>query len=77
MVETSSAERRLSPNPDDESFRTLVESHQRAIRVHCYTTWDTAVQRDVFLERGYAFERMLADLGEIQPQRTLSMEKVF
>src|SRR5437660_12882317 len=36
MVETSSAEPRLSPNPDDESFRTLVESHQRGIRVHCY-----------------------------------------
>jgi hypothetical protein len=48
-----------------------------AIRVHCYTTWDTAVQRDVFLERGYTFERMIADLGEFSPERTLTMEKVF
>jgi hypothetical protein len=48
-----------------------------SVRVHVYTTWDTAVQRDVFLERGYTFERMLADVVEIPPHRTLVMEKVF
>ena len=31
--------------------------------VHCYTTWDTAGQLEVFLERGYTFERLLADIG--------------
>src|SRR5260370_24336852 len=25
-----------SPAPDDDAFRQLVESHQRALRVHCY-----------------------------------------
>jgi len=32
----------------------------------------------VFLERGYTFERLLADIGEgLDIQRTLAMEKVF
>jgi len=30
------AETRSSPTPDDDDFRRLVESHQRAVRVHCY-----------------------------------------
>ena len=25
-----------SARPDDEAFRQLVESHERAVRVHCY-----------------------------------------
>jgi heme-degrading monooxygenase HmoA len=46
--------------------------------VHCYTIWDTAAQLEVFLERGYTFERMLADVGPgLEAQRTLVMEKVF
>jgi hypothetical protein len=46
--------------------------------VHCYTTWDTPHQLEVFLERGYTFERMLADVvSELGPERTLVMEKVF
>jgi hypothetical protein len=48
-----------------------------AVRVHCYTTWDTPEQLDVFLERGYTFERMLADLGEVPVERSLVMEKLF
>jgi len=46
--------------------------------VHCYTTWDTPAQLEVFLERGYTFERMLADIGPgLEAERTVVMEKVF
>jgi len=47
------------------------------VRVHCYTTWDTPEQLEVFLERGYTFERMLVDVAEIIPERTYVMEKIF
>ena len=47
------------------------------VRVHCYTTWDTAEQLEVFLERGYTFERMLADVAELSAERTYVMEKIF
>jgi hypothetical protein len=45
--------------------------------VHCYTTWDTAVQLEAFLERGYTFERLLADLDLGDVKQSLVMEKVF
>ena len=48
-----------------------------AVRIHCYTTWDTPEQLEAFLERGYTFERMLADVAGSRPERTLVMEKVF
>jgi hypothetical protein len=48
-----------------------------AIRLHCYTTWDTPEQLEVFLERGYTFERLLGDLGLQAAERSLVMEKVF
>ena len=47
------------------------------MRVHCYTTWDTVEQLEVFLERGYTFERLLADVGMPAAQRSLVMEKLF
>jgi quinol monooxygenase YgiN len=48
------------------------------VRVHCYTTWDTRAQLEAFVERGYTFERMLADVGgDIRLERSLVMEKVF
>ena len=47
------------------------------VRVHCYTTWDTPEQLDVFLERGYTFERMLVDVAEVIADRTYVMEKIF
>ena len=46
-------------------------------RVHCYTIWDTAEQVEAFLERGYTFERMLADVADITGEPTRVMEKVF
>jgi hypothetical protein len=49
-----------------------------AVRVHCYTTWDTLEQLEVFLDRGYTFERLLADIGEnTRLERSMVMEKVF
>jgi hypothetical protein len=49
-----------------------------AVRVHCYTIWDTPQQLEAFLERGYTFERMLADVSpDVQIERSLVMEKVF
>jgi hypothetical protein len=48
-----------------------------AVHVHCYTVWDTPEQLEAFLERGYTFERMLADVGQITPEVTRVMEKVF
>jgi heme-degrading monooxygenase HmoA len=51
---------------------------EEAVRVHCYTTWDTLAQLEAFLERGYTFERMLADVGgRFEVERSLVMEKVF
>jgi hypothetical protein len=48
------------------------------VRVHCYTIWDTPQQLEAFLERGYTFERMLADVSPgVQVERSLVMEKVF
>ena len=47
------------------------------VLVHCYTTWDTPGQLEAFLERGYTFERLLADFGGLEPERSLVMEKVF
>jgi hypothetical protein len=48
-----------------------------SMRVHCYTTWDTPEQLDVFLEYGYTFERLLGDVGLDSSERTLVMEKLF
>ena len=53
-----------------------VESED-AVRIHCYTTWDTPEQLEAFLERGYTFERMLADVAGVTAQPTLVMEKIF
>jgi hypothetical protein len=48
-----------------------------AVRVHCYTTWDTPEQLEAFLERGYTFERLLGDVGVPGLERSLVMEKLF
>ena len=48
-----------------------------AVRIHCYTTWDTPEQLEAFLERGYTFERMLRDVAELGVERNYVMEKVF
>jgi len=49
-----------------------------AVRVHCYTSWDTLAQLEAFLERGYTFERLIADMhADVTVERSLVMEKVF
>jgi hypothetical protein len=48
-----------------------------AVRVDCYTVWDTPQQLEAFLERGYTFERMLKGVANISPEPTRIMEKVF
>jgi hypothetical protein len=48
-----------------------------AIRIHCYTVWDTPEQLDAFVERGYTLQRMLADVADVEPTELLLMEKVF
>ena len=49
-----------------------------AVRLHCYTSWDTLDQLEAFLERGYTFERLMADFeGDIDLERSLVMEKIF
>jgi hypothetical protein len=54
------------------------EPEEGSVRIHCYTDWDTEAQLEAFLERGYTFERMLADVSpSIQLERSLVMEKLF
>jgi hypothetical protein len=56
----------------------VLAAPEAAVRVHCYTTWDTLSQLEAFLERGYTFERLLDDLGgTAQLERSFVMEKVF
>jgi hypothetical protein len=63
--------------PGCQKLEAFVQVADGGVRVHCYTTWDTPEQLEVFLERGYTFERMLADVAELDAGRTYVMEKIF
>ena len=63
--------------PGCQKLEAFVQVEEGGVRVHCYTTWDTPEQLEVFLERGYTFERMLADVAELTVDRTYVMEKIF
>ena len=65
--------------PGCQGFDVFFHAEEEAaVRVHCYTIWDTPQQLEAFLERGYTFERMLADVSpDIKLERSLVMEKVF
>jgi len=64
--------------PGCQRFDVFVRAESNGdVRVHCYTTWDTPEQLEAFLERGYTFERLLADFGGLDAERSLVMEKVF
>ena len=63
--------------PGCQRFDVFVAPGDDAVEVHCYTTWDTPEQRDVYVERGYTFERLLGDLGGVIAERSLAMEKIF
>jgi hypothetical protein len=59
----------------DVYFRAAPEE---AVRIHCYTSWDTLGQLEAFVERGYSLERLVSDFGsEIEQTRSLVMEKIF
>ena len=64
--------------PGCQKFEAFVEAAPRgSVRVHCYTTWDTPEQLEAYLDRGYTFARMLADVGGLEAEPTRVMEKVF
>ena len=63
--------------PGCQKLEAFVEPEGPDYRVHCYTTWDTPEQLEVYLRRGYTFERMLIDVAEIIAEPTRLMEKVF
>jgi hypothetical protein len=63
--------------PGCQKLEAFVARSGSDYRLHCYTTWDTPEQLEAFLERGYTFERMLADVAGLQAEPTLVMEKVF
>jgi hypothetical protein len=63
--------------PGCQKLEAFVEPAGPDYRVHCYTIWDTPEQLEAFLERGYTFERMLADVAGIEAQRPRMMEKIF
>ena len=65
--------------PGCQNFDVFVRAEGDGdVLVHCYTTWDTPGQLEAFLERGYTFDRLLADIGSgLGPARSLVMEKVF
>lgn len=63
--------------PGCQKLEAFVTPEGTDFRVHCYTTWDTPEQLEAYLERGYTFERMLADVADLQVDAPLVMEKVF
>jgi len=64
--------------PGCQRFDVFIRAEDNGdVRVHCYTTWDTPSQLEAFLERGYTFERLLADYGGLGADRSLVMERVF
>ena len=63
--------------PGCQKLEAFVHVEDGGVRIHCYTTWDTPEQLEAFLERGYTFERMLADIAELSAEPTIVMEKIF
>jgi hypothetical protein len=64
--------------PGCQKLEAFVQAEaEGAVRIHCFTTWDTPEQLEAFLERGYTFDRMLIDVAEVIAEPTLVMEKVF
>ena len=63
--------------PGCQSFDAYATPVDDDVRLHCYATWDTPEQLEAFLERGYTFDRLLADFGGLAAERSLVMEKIF
>jgi rhodanese-related sulfurtransferase len=63
--------------PGCQRFDVFVSSEADGdVILHCYTTWDSAVELEAFLERGYSVARLMSELG-IDVSRSLVMEKLF
>ena len=63
--------------PGCQAMEIWVRAAGDDVLVHCYTTWDAPSQLEAFLERGYTFERMLADVAGLEASESLLMEKIF
>jgi quinol monooxygenase YgiN len=63
--------------PGCQSFDVFVRAEPDAMLIHCYTTWDTIEQLEVYLSRGYTLPRMLDDVADLEAAETILMEKVF
>jgi hypothetical protein len=63
--------------PGCQKLEAFVQVEDGGVRVHTYSTWDTPEQLEVFVERGYTLERMLADVAGLSVDRTYVMEKIF
>lgn len=54
------------------------ELEDASVYLICVTTWDTPEARDAYLERGYTFERMLADVVDgFEPEPVRLLERIF
>ena len=64
--------------PGCQRFDVFAALGDSGARIHVYTTWDSPEQLEVYLVRGYTFERMLDDIGvDIGVDRSGPMEKIF
>ncbi len=63
--------------PGCQRFDAFAAVDADGVWIHVYTTWDTIDQLGAYAERGYTFERMLADLGVTDIHRSDTMEKIF
>jgi hypothetical protein len=64
--------------PGCQKLEAFVHADQEgAMRIYCFTTWDTPEQLEAYVERGYTFDRMLVDIAGITAEPTLVLEKIF
>ncbi len=63
--------------PGCQKLEVYVRPDPDGVLLHCYTIWDTPAQLEAYLERGYTFERLLADFDGLEADRSLIMERVF
>lgn len=63
--------------PGCQKLGAFIEQEGAGYRLYVYTTWDTPEQLEAFVERGYTFERMLADVAGLEAEPTRLLEKIF
>jgi hypothetical protein len=67
----------VQEHPGCQKLEAFVAEDDAGYRVHVYTTWDTPEQLEAYLTRGYTFERMLADVADLDADAPQVMEKIF